>query len=113
MTIDSSSTRAAGRLIEENPATAGQRMVDDRMIGDWPSNRLLDVAQPLKALLYKFLRRRALVRRQHFLDFLLDHVNHKLFLLRVHADFGALIGLVEQYTFDLDLVRTEPRAPPE
>src|SRR5215467_4623755 len=69
---------------------------------------LLDVAQPLKTLLYDFLRRvPALAGRKHLIYFLFQSMHDKFVDCRVAARGGTLFHFIEQFAFQLHLVRAE------
>src|SRR5947209_11114114 len=99
ITIENTITIANGLVHSEKAAIA--------VIGWEKVVKLLDVPQSAQALLHIFFRRVALLGRHDFLDFLFEHVDHKLVYRLVPGNVGALLYLLEKLALDLDLMGTE------
>src|SRR5437660_5244746 len=79
-----------------------------RQCGGLDLCELLDIAQSLQPLLHNVLGRGAtFVGGKNLLDFLLQHMQDKLVHGFVTAGIGALLRLVQQYSFNLHFVRAK------
>src|SRR5438270_5593825 len=98
ITIDKTMMMAAGRSIRKMLLHSGAADCCS-------ASTLLDIPQSAESLLDQFFRRgTTLVRSEDLLHFFFQHVDYEFVHRLISRGIDALLHLVEQFAFNLDLV---------